>query len=99
MCEFVPPCRDFPETTTLWYFSSAKKAREEILHKKFGAPRPPPLEILYVGFFFFLLYFEGKRGPKHKEFCGVKCPFGGRGLGGGVSAQILYVYALFWFLN
>ena len=33
-----------------------------------------------------------------KNSRGQESPEGG-GLGGGVSAQILYVYALFWFLK
>ena len=61
-------------------------AKREIQHKEFGGPQDPPL-------------FEGKRGPKHKEFAGSGGHLGGGGLGGGVSAQILYVYALFWFLK
>ena len=44
------------------------KTHEEFQHKKvFGTPpkTPPPQKILYV--WVFLLYFEGKGGPKQKE--------------------------------
>ena len=40
--------------------------------KNFGAPKPPPRRnSLCLGF---SLCFEGKEGPKHKEFEGVMAP-------------------------
>ena len=65
----------------LTFIRCKKKAREEIQHKEFGAPKTPSLKILYV-------VWREKR-PQHKEFAGSG------GLGGCLSAQILYVYALF----
>ena len=38
--------------------------------------------------------FEEKGGPKHKDFTGVRGPFGG-GSRRGVSGKILYAYAFF----
>ena len=43
----------------------------------------------------FFLYFEGQRGPMHKEFRGVKGSPGGGGSAWEVSVEILYVYAFF----
>ena len=60
-----------------------------------GPQEPPPRNSSCRAFSCIL---KGKQGPKHKEFAGSGVPRGG-GLGGGVSAQILYVYALFWFLR
>ena len=40
------------------------------------------------------LYFEGQRGPIHKQFRGSGAPWGG-GSAWEVSVEILYVYAFF----
>ena len=42
--------------------------------KNSGSPKPPPKKIVYVWVF---LYFEGKGGPKHKEFMGSRAPWRG----------------------
>ena len=68
----------------LWWKSSessAKKHAKKSSIKNIGAPQDP-LKILCVGLF---LYSEGKEALNIKNFA----------QSGGVSAQILYVYALF----
>ena len=44
--------------------------------------------------FGFFLCFEGKEGPKHREFSGVRGPWTG-GSRRGVSGEMFYVYAFF----
>ena len=76
------------------YDKAQKKHTKNFSIKNFGAPKtPPPLKFFMFGFF---LCFEGKGGPKHKEFTGVRGPLGGGGSRKGVSGEILYVYAFFW---
>ena len=60
--------------------------------KNFGSPKTPPQKKKKFMFGFFL-YFEGKGGPKHKEFMGLGVPWRGGGSGRGVSGEIVYVYA------
>ena len=56
--------------------------------KNFGPPKTPPQkkEMFMFGLF---LYFEGKGGPKHKEFLGSGVPWRGGDLGGGFLANCL----------
>ena len=86
----IPKFRDKPTD------QMQKKAREEIRHKEFWGPQDPPSRNSLCRPFSCIL--KGKRSPQHKELAGSGVPWAG-GLGGGGSAQILYVYALFWFLN
>ena len=69
-----------------------KKHAKKFSIKNFGAPKTPPLEILYVGL---LLVFKGKRGLKHKEFAGSGVPLGG-GLGGGGVLPKFFLFMPFF---
>ena len=73
-----------------------KKAREEIQHKNFGGPKAPPPSKFFMQAF--LLHFEGKRGPKHKEFAGSGVPWGRAGRGGGGFCPNSLCLCPFWFL-
>ena len=75
--------------------SGAKKAREEIQHKEFWGPQDPPPQNSLCRPFSCIL--KGKRGPNINNLRDQGSP--GGGLGEGISAQFLYVYALFWFLK
>ena len=66
------------------------KHAKNFSRKHFGARKPPAPKFFTLAF---CLYFDGKRGPKHKEFCGVRSLLEG-GSGRGVSGEILFVYAL-----
>ena len=71
-------------------FKAQIKHIREFQHKEYWAPYdPPPGNSLCLGFF---LYFEGKGGPKHKEFTGSGVlRGGGGGLGGGFPAKFFMV--------
>ena len=57
----------------------------------FRDPKTPFLKLFMYGSF---LYFEGQRGPIHKQFGGSGARWGGQSAWE-VSVEILYVYA-FW---
>ena len=77
----------------LYVYKAQIKHIKNFSINNFGPPMtPPPRNSLCLGF---VLYLEGKGGPKHKEFTGSgsleRAPEGGRG----VSGEILYVCAFF----
>ena len=72
----------------------AKKTREDVQQKNFWDPQDPPLEILCVGLF---PVAKGKEAPNMENLRGQGSL--GRVSWRRVSGEILYVYALFWFLN
>ena len=86
---YVSPPLSFLPPLCFSLTSGANKAHKKFHHKEFWAPKGGP-DSLYVWPFF--LYFEGRRGPKHKEFEGSGVAW--RWSGMGVSGEILCVYAL-----
>ena len=87
----------FPRFLRTWvrFLRCKESTRRNSAWRILGPPRTPPLEILYVGLF--PVFRREKEAPNTKNLRDHRV-FGGGGLGGRVSAQILYVYALFWFL-
>ena len=73
--QLVPSCK----SETYASKSGAKKAREEIQHKEFWAPKTPPLQNSLCRLFF--LYSEGKRGLDIKNLRGQGSFWGGSGRG------------------
>ena len=72
-----------------------KKHAKKFSIKNFGVPKTPPLRNSLCRPFSCIL--KGKEAPNIK-ISGVRGPLGWV-WEGGVSAQILYVYALLWFLS
>ena len=62
--------------------------------KNFGPPKTPPPQKKKLFMFGLFPAFEGKGGPKHKEFMESAVPWRG-GSRRGVSGKIVYVYAFF----
>ena len=57
-----------------------------------GPPKNLPKTFFMFGLF---LYFEGKGGPKHKEFAGSRVPWRGGVPRGGFPAKFFLIHAFF----
>ena len=90
MFKFAWKCQSQGVIWNLSIFRAQIKHTKNFSIKNFGAPKtPPPLKFFMFGLFPVFWFNEEKGGPKHKEFTGVRGPFGGGSGRGGFCPNSL----------